>query len=365
MAELRIAKQTDILRLRSLWQECFGDSDAFCDWFFHERFDPALSVIAEESGSIFSAAHGWPFTLSIRNKAVPAIMMCGVATHPAARGKGLMSKCLSLFMINARKKGFLVLFQKPVDFAIYAKLGHYASYDAAIITKKEGFLYRPSLDSADSLCSDTFAEELLPIYKSSAENYSCTVIRSLDDMALKLRDYSADGGRLLRHVDNVTCAYAVYYITDNELTVPEIIGTSTGTLSLMNTLAAMAENRKLTIKTPSGPIPEGFDVTVRPWGAMTVLNAPALMKEVCGCSHIAAEIIDPVIPKNNGIFAFDGSPSSTAHIRLNAGRLMQLLSGYADISTLISHGHAELLSPVERMLLELLPALPCFTVEEY
>ncbi|MBR4018129.1 MAG: GNAT family N-acetyltransferase, partial [Clostridia bacterium] len=105
MAELRTTKQTDIPKLRALWQECFGDSDAFCDWFFAERFAPALSVAAEKNGEILSAVHGWPFSLSIRNIPIPAIMMCGVATHPAARGKGLMTKCISLFMANAREKG--------------------------------------------------------------------------------------------------------------------------------------------------------------------------------------------------------------------------------------------------------------------
>lgn len=365
MAEFRTAKQTDIPRLRALWQECFGDSDAFCDWFFAERFAPALSVAAEENGEILSAVHGWPFTLSIRNKAIPAIMMCGVATHPAARGKGLMTKCISLFMANAREKGFLALFQKPVDFDIYVRLGHYASYNAVTITKKEGIVYSPAQHITDSLCSDTFAEELLPIYKSYAENYSCAVIRSLEDMALKLRDYAADGGRLLRYGAGDTSAYAVYYITDDKLTVPEIMGPSDHTLPLIHTLAAMAGNRALTIKMPSGPIPEGFDGSIRPWGAMAALNAPALMKEICGNSHLAAEITDPVIPQNSGIFAFDGSPAPSAHVRLSAGRLMQLLSGYWDISTLVSQGHAKLLLPAEHIFAECLPPLPCFTVDEY
>ena len=365
MAEIRTAKQTDILQLRALWQECFGDSDAFCGWFFAERFDPALSVVAEESGDILSAVHGWPFTLSIRNKAIPAIMMCGVATRPAARGKGFMTKCISLFMANAREKGFLALFQKPVDFDIYTKLGHYASYDALTLTKKVGVTYTPAHNITDSLCSDSFAETLLPIYKSAMESYSCAVIRSLKDMKLKLRDYAADGGRLLRCGTGSISAYAVYYMTDDKLIVPEIMGQQTDILPLLHTLAAMAGRRELTIKMPSGSIPEGFDGCIHPWGAMTALNAPVLMKEVCGNSHIAAEISDPVIPQNNGIFAFDGTPAPAAHIRLSTGRLMQLLSGYMDISALLSQGQAELLLPAEQSLAEQFPLLPCFTVDEY
>lgn len=365
MAEFRTAKQADIPMLRALWQECFGDSDAFCDWFFTERFAPSLSTVAEENGEVLSAVHGWPFTMRIRNKTIPAIMMCGVATCPSARGRGLMTGCISLFMANAREKGFLVLLQKPVDFAIYAKLGHHTSYDAAVLTKKEGIIYASSKDVIDSLCSDELASELLPIYKATAEKYSCAVIRSVDEMSLKLRDYAADGGRILRCGSINTSGYAIYYITDDKLMVPEIAGSSTAIQPLLHTLAAMADNRELTIKMPSDHIPEGFDCCVRPWGAMTALNVPALMKEIGGFSDIAAEITDPVLPQNNGIFAFDGAPASAPHLRLSAGHLMQLLSGYADISVLLEHGHVDLLSPKADILTERLPALPCFTVDEY
>ena len=363
MASFRTATENDIPQLLSLWQECFGDSDEFCDWFFSERFSAELSIVAEENGGILSAIHGWPFVLRIRNKSIPAIMMCGVSTRPAARGRGLMKGCISLFMNIAREKGFLVLLQKPVDFNIYHRYGHYASYDAAIFTKKDGIIYHPARNTLDTLCSAEYANELLPIYQAAMEKYSCGVIRTPEDMALKLRDYAADGGRLLRSTSSP--AYAIYYFTESQVAVPEIMGSPQGVLPLMHTVAAMATNRKLTIKAPMDWAFDDFTSTISPWGAMTALNAPALMNELCGSSHLAAEISDPVLPQNNGVFSFDGTPASTAHIRLETGRLMQLLSGYADISALLSQGHAELLAPIADTLIECLPSCPCFTVEEY
>lgn len=365
MAVFRAAKKQDIPMLRALWQECFGDSDAFCDWFFAERFDPSLSTVAEENGAILSAVHGWPYTLRIRNKAIPAIMMCGVSTYPAARGRGLMRGCISLFSDSARDKGFLALLQKPVDFAIYRRCGHYAAYAAAILTKKEGCTYLPAGNTIDALCSDAFAKELLPIYQKHTAGYSCCAMRSEEDIALKLRDYAADGGRLLRYGLGDTTAYAVYYITADKLAVPEIMGARKDMLRLMHTLAAMAENREFSAKVPADFDFDGFTKELRPWGAMAALNVPALMKELCGISCIAAEVSDPIIPQNNGIFAFDGSSAPSAHIKLDAGRLMQLLSGYTDIDTIITQGHGKLLSSDAKLLAEHLPPTPCFTVEEY
>lgn len=44
MIEVRSAVWEDRKDFSDLWQLCFGDSDAFCHWFFHHRFEPSLSV---------------------------------------------------------------------------------------------------------------------------------------------------------------------------------------------------------------------------------------------------------------------------------------------------------------------------------
>ena len=367
MPAFRTAKKEDIPQLIALWQQCFGDSDAFCNWFFAERWAPEYSTVAEEDGRILSAVHGWPYSLSIRGKAIPSIMMCGVATYPHARGRGLMHGCITLFMRNARKLGCMALFQKPVDFAIYRRYCHYASSDAALITKKAGACFAAASDTVDTLCSDAYAEELLPIYQSCTAAYSNRVLRTPQSMALKMRDYSADGGRLIRSVKNGrTTGYGIYYMTDSRLDAVEVMGGDGAAEDILNTLAVMAQNREFTAKFfPDRLLPDGFDAVVRPWNAMAALDVPGLMRELCGVSHIAAEIVDPNIPENNGIFAFDGIAADTAHLRLDSGRLMQLLSGYRDISALAGEGFAELLSHKADALGKLLPAPCCFTVEEY
>ena len=155
-----------------------------------------------------------------------------------------------------------------------------------------------------------------------------TALFQLNAVCHSLRDYAADGGRLLRYAPNgYTAAYAAYYITDDQLLVPEIMGNDAHAALLMEHLAAMAQGRKLIIKTFRGPVPDGCTAKISPWGAMAALNAPALMREVCGFDDISAEITDPIIPENNGIFTFSGAVAPSAHIKLDAGRLTQLLVG--------------------------------------
>ena len=137
MAEFRLLQDRDKEQASALWQECFGDSDGFCRWFMSEQWNGEYSVAAVEEGKLVSMIHGRPYTLRIRGRAIPAVIMCGVATAPAYRHRGLMRRCMELFERNARDKGAFVLFQSPVDFRIYEWCMQYPSSASAIITSEK------------------------------------------------------------------------------------------------------------------------------------------------------------------------------------------------------------------------------------
>lgn len=52
MTAVRIAKAEDKKAFYDLWKICFGDSNAFCDWFFINRFAPDYSVVLETEGKL-------------------------------------------------------------------------------------------------------------------------------------------------------------------------------------------------------------------------------------------------------------------------------------------------------------------------
>lgn len=56
MTAVRIAKAEDKKAFYDLWKICFGDSDAFCDWFFRNRFAPDYSVVLETEGKLSAVA---------------------------------------------------------------------------------------------------------------------------------------------------------------------------------------------------------------------------------------------------------------------------------------------------------------------
>lgn len=100
---------------------------------------------------------------------------------------------------------------------------------------------------------------------------------------------------------------------------------------------------------------------------MGALNVPGLLHELAGFDDVTVEVTDSVIPENNGVFTFGGKPSKgPVDIKMDSGRLMQLLCGYADIAQLEGQEKAEIVNRLAaHKLLDRLPTLQCFTAEEY
>ncbi len=106
--------QYDIPACRRLWQERFEDSDAFCAWYFSERFVPALSagVFLSSNGTeqLVSMAHGRLLPLSIAGKPCLSLMVGGVATRKDAERRGFMRLALQRIREIAAASGAVFFF---------------------------------------------------------------------------------------------------------------------------------------------------------------------------------------------------------------------------------------------------------------
>lgn len=372
MAEFRLLQDRDKEQASALWQECFGDSDGFCRWFMSEQWNGEYSVAAVEEGKLVSMIHGRPYTLRIRGRAIPAVIMCGVATAPAYRHRGLMRRCMELFERNARDKGAFVLFQSPVDFRIYEWCMQYPSSASAIITSEKARGMRGCRYAEDSPCCEGFAEELLIVYERIMKGYSGRVVRSTEDMRSVLRGHTADGGRLVRYIkEGRTRGYALYFDYEGQISNIEFMAEGRAAACILSSLGAKGRGKKLSLRGPIGlcslRLPSCFKAAWADTTAMAALNVPGLLHELAGFDDVTVEVTDSVIPENNGVFTFGGKPSKgPVDIKMDSGRLMQLLCGYADIAQLEGQEKAEIVNQLAaHKLLDRLPTLQCFTAEEY
>lgn len=178
----------DCYAARALWQERFGDSDAFCDWYFAEQFTPELSAGVFLDGQLISMALGRPIALCEGGTNLPAAMIAGVSTRLGFERRGYMRRAMAHVEAQAEAAGFLRLALKPVNPAIYLPLG-FLPYSAACLAFGTGNKPCPPVDplSADP-------EALLACYDAATAGLAAYQRRTAAEMAARLRGVASDGG---------------------------------------------------------------------------------------------------------------------------------------------------------------------------
>lgn len=310
---IRHAQSGDRSELASLWSLRFGDSAAFVDWFFQERFSPAHSFLMEEDGRIVSVIHGWPMRLSIKGAPLPALMLCGVATLPGYEKRGYMHALMRETLQLARRAGFPLVFHKPNSFKTYASLGQLPCTQT-LYHRVESRVSQPRFSE------EWPSDALLAIYQTACAPYSGSVLRDESAMRLKLADYRSDGARLIRREDG----YAVLFQQEDGAWYGEEV-LALG-LSAYEALLAELPAGALVKLPPDLPLAG----EVRPQNAMGAADIRALLGALSGEPSLVVSVSDPAVPENNGVFDGSGAISTAEpQLALPAGTLLQYLCGYA------------------------------------
>lgn len=366
MTEVRTAKQEDQKEFYRLWKICFGDSDAFCDWFFEHRYAPQYSAVLETEGEIASCMQAFPYTIRIRGKNIPGAMLCGVSTHPEHRKKGYMGQLFTYEMNHLRKKGCVVSPHTPAVLPSYFSFGHFPVADAKYLECD----CVPAFESKTALVSieEKDWERLFPLYTRFAEKYSGILWRTKADFLRKAADYAADGGKCAAYIkNNEVKGYAFYYQTDELLLCVEAAAEDGFYHFLMEGLLRMAEGLQFSAKLP----PERYvhfpftSLTRKQKGVMGLNNAAALLQALELELPYGFQLKDAVVPENNGCFTFRGEPyAGTPVFAISAGHLLQVLVGYSSLQEIRSE--LQIFDEAKfNELHTLLPKQNCYIIDEY
>lgn len=117
--------QAQVPGLRQLWQEAFGDEDAFLDAFFTAAFSPerCRCIVIEET--VAAALYWFPCI----HQEQPVAYIYGVATAKAHRGKGLCHTLMADTHRILKEQGYagtVLVPQKESLEALYASMGYTA-----------------------------------------------------------------------------------------------------------------------------------------------------------------------------------------------------------------------------------------------
>lgn len=134
-----------------LWQECFGDSDSYTDFYFDwkieynqvlliytwkgqgrlRRGQPQLTSIKAQEAELVAMVHLNPYTLMVKDKEELANYIVGVATKKTHRRKGLMAWLLEASMGQMYKE------EMPFTYLMPAEEGIYLPFDFRIVYNQD------------------------------------------------------------------------------------------------------------------------------------------------------------------------------------------------------------------------------------
>ena len=119
----RAIRQSDLPSLKALWLRCFEEKEEAVNLFFERNLLYTHAYLAEDGGAVIAAVYLIDCQLGGR----PAHYLCGAATDPAYRRKGVMSALIDFALHDAAARGDCYSVLLPADeglYRFYAKLGY-------------------------------------------------------------------------------------------------------------------------------------------------------------------------------------------------------------------------------------------------
>lgn len=215
----------------ALWRECFGDTEAYTDFYFEwvVPYNRILTLYRE--GKLCSMLHLNPYTLGVAGKEVKSDYIVGVATKADERRKGYMGLLID--------RAFELMYEeeRPFTYLMPAAQAIYYPYDFRIVYTQEDWTLELRKAAADNTSGSSGLQLLKLDYtdrrnrKLLTEFTSGILKREYDVYVLRSRKYyekllrsmeSAGGGLALVLEQGKAVGYAAYMLEDG-LSIAECI----------------------------------------------------------------------------------------------------------------------------------------------
>lgn len=182
---IRYAQKTDIPALKALWQQAFGDEEAFVERFFEKRVLGQLqnAIVLEEQGVLVSMLYALPCILAhgTSKAQYKAVNLVGVATQKDQQHKGYMRKLLEGAFAMLQEQGVVAIVLKPSNPRFYEKFGFHIC----------NTLYQVSLTKEQFVQPKVSPEQMPAFLCRCAMTFSSTayqILRGEEDWKFQLDD---------------------------------------------------------------------------------------------------------------------------------------------------------------------------------
>ncbi|HBK30110.1 MAG TPA: GNAT family N-acetyltransferase [Porphyromonadaceae bacterium] len=123
-------------QVRRMWKDVFGDTDAFLDLYFRDKYRDDRTLVYIEEGAVVASLQLLPYDFSFCGTEIPAAYYSGVCTLPEARGKGYMSALMKASLFELQRKNIALALLVPAEqelTSFYGSFGFSTTFDAGNI----------------------------------------------------------------------------------------------------------------------------------------------------------------------------------------------------------------------------------------
>lgn len=123
MIDYRTVNPTDVPALLRLWLNCFDEQEKAAKLFFERNLSYTHAYLAADGATVVAAVYLISCTLCGK----PAHYLCGAATKPSHRGRGVMSSLIEYALKDAARRGDCYSVLLPANdglYRFYARLGY-------------------------------------------------------------------------------------------------------------------------------------------------------------------------------------------------------------------------------------------------
>lgn len=195
----RAIRESDLPRLAALWLRCFEEKEEAVKLFFERNLSITHAYLAEDGGAVIAAV----YLIDCQLGGMPAHYLCGAATDPAHRRRGVMTALIDFALQDAARRGDCYSALLPADdglYRFYAALGYQKSAAAcsrelAAEPSNKQFVTAVGWEELQRRCGgDKFLLWNNKYIQFASEYYACYGVQVLQNERL-LALYEQDGGR--------------------------------------------------------------------------------------------------------------------------------------------------------------------------
>lgn len=368
---LRYAKREDLNNIKDIWNYCFGDEEAFVEYYFNNKYSENNTIVVEEDEEIISSLQLNQYKINLNNKVYDTSYVVGVSTYPQARGKGFMKNLMEFSLNEMYNKGQLVSILMPIDYRLYRKYGYEHCYDQLEYKLDIEGLKQFKITGDFKKAKDEHIDYMINIYETFLKNSNGYVNRDKSYYENLFKEVKCENGYFYMHKEEDYEGYIIYFINGDTMFVREMLYKNIKSLKAMlkfiynhNTqcknvtiMAPVIDNIRYVI-----PNLKTNDINIKPFMMGRVINLEGFLGTIdtkeSYSDKFVLEVIDNQIEVNNGCFEIYISQnkvnikrvSKEPDITLDINYISQLAFSYLDINQIIYLGNIDVENEVINIL---------------